>query len=132
MKKKHERSLANILAGASDSFWKANPDIASAIANPVAKQQVQPLGLSKEAPLAMAKALGFITVRITRQGKRLLDSHDNLRTGCKRLSDAIAQDVFGLKGDTKEDGIDFIFDQRQSTTETDTIVEFWIDNNQGR
>jgi hypothetical protein len=75
----------------------------------------------------MVRASGPVFVRITRRGKKLLDSHDNLRTGCKRLVDAIAQDMFGLKGDTERDGIRFEYAQEISKTTTDTLVEIFRD-----
>jgi len=127
--RRNDRSLANILAGASDSFWKVNPELVARLAPPSSKQKhnkQQALELPAQDKKGMVKASGLVIARITRRGKRKLDD-DNMSGGCKQLRDAIAQDLFGLKGDTREDGIEFEYAQEISKTTTDTLVEFWIE-----
>jgi len=126
-KKRNERTLASILAGASDSFWRANPDIEATLSGTEQEcSQQQALVVQAQTKKGMVEALGPWIVRIQRQGKRELD-FDNLVGGCKELRDAIAEDLLGRAGDAEKDGIRFEYAQKISKTETDTIVEIWID-----
>ncbi len=129
-RKQRDRNLAGILAGATDSFWKANPDLASQLAQANTKpEQNRPnaLGSQGEAQKGMVKAAGPFFVRITRRGRRKLD-YSNLVGGCKQIEDAIAEDLLGLKGDSEEDGIIFRHEQEISKDTTDTLMEIFSYN----
>lgn len=124
-RRKNERNLASILAGASESFWRANPGLGTTLAGAKPESPEQ-LALEQERahPQGMVKAPGRWLVRITRRGKRTLD-HDNLLGGCKQLRDAIAEDFLGLKGDAEQDGVSFDYAQEISKTKKETLIEVW-------
>ena len=124
MAKRSSRDLTTILKGASDGFWKANPDIArqlTATAPIVEQGPKHALGDKGQAPQAVDKATGRYHVVLTRHGKRKLD-YDNLVGGAKSCRDAIA-DILKLKGDAPEDGITFEYAQVVTKETTDTLVE---------
>lgn len=128
--KRQDRNLAGILTGATNSFWKANPDLASQLAQANIKpQQDRPdaLGGQGKTQEGMVKTAGPLFVRIIRRGKRKLD-YSNLVGGCKQVEDAIAEDLLGLKGDSEEDGIIFRHEQEISKETTDTLIEIFSCN----
>lgn len=55
------------------------------------------------------RAKPLFAVHLVRVGKRMLDSHDNLRMALKKTADGVA-DGLGRKDDSK--GIEWTYDQR--------------------
>ena len=128
---KWKRSLSFILTGATDSFWKANPNLVADLAQAgIEQEQNGPDALGGQGPTqkGMVGIAGKVHVVITRHGKRKLD-YDNFVGGCKGIRDGIAEDLLGLKGDSEKDGITFEYAPQVVTKETtDTLVEIFKDD----
>ena len=84
-----------------------------------------PLGRTGEDQKGMVNIAGQVLVRIIRlySGRSRCYDDDNLIGGAKQLRDSIAS-MLGLKGDSEEDGIEFIYSQARSR-ETETIIEIY-------
>ena len=74
------------------------------------------LDIPAQTPTGMVNIAGSVLVRITRVGKRRLDS-DNMSGGCKELRDSIAA-MLGRKGDSEKDGMSWEYCQEKGEPET--------------
>ncbi len=70
----------------------------------------------------MVNIPGKVLIWITRIGKGEYDTHDNLRSGCKSLVDAICAAI-GKQGDSKKDGVEVEYAQKKG--EPETIIEIY-------
>lgn len=71
---------------------------------------------------------GELLIRITRRysGRRRAYDDDNMSGGCKELRDAIAAEL-GRSGDSKEDGLTFIYAQERAKEQELVIEVFQVD-----
>jgi len=88
----------------------------------------QALVVPAQAPSGMVDITGPVLVRITRVGRRRLDS-DNFSGGAKQLRDAIAS-VLGRKGDSEAD--EMYWDYKQKKGPPETIIEIFQKGKNGK